>query len=253
MIVPEFRSVSTVTYSCAIERRLIDCQVLNGSALSSGQPPLDRSLPRFQRESRGLIAGDLHLFRDSFDRRDFEPRDRHRFKQGDEPSAWLRPRDMGLANSEFRAVNPRDTGLEHGDIPTGIEVSPLSLAVIVGGAFLVTFWTSEPPQWLMGQFQRDLHLFHLEIHLLNAQTRQHFNKPLVLHERRSTIFPPIHPKPGSPDVNRILYVRSIDQMKKPARSNKIPKCRCPVLPCLELAKSINHYRFFQTVSPTPVL
>ena len=126
-------------------RSLVDCQVLNGSTLSSGQPTPDRSF----HDSRGLVPGDLHLFRDIFDRRDLEPRDSHRLKQGGEPSAWLSPRNVGLANSVVRAVNPRDAGLDHGDIPTGVKVSPLSLSMIVGGALLVTFWTLELPQWLM--------------------------------------------------------------------------------------------------------
>ena len=121
------------------KRRLIDNQVLKGLALSSGQPPIERSLPRFQRVTRGFVPGDLHLFRDSFDRCDFEPRDRQHLKQGGEPSAWLRPRDVGLANSVVWAVNPQDTGLDQGDIPTGIEVSPLSPAMIMGGALVVTF------------------------------------------------------------------------------------------------------------------
>jgi transposase len=67
-------------------------------------------------------------------------------------------------------------------------MSLLSLAMIVGGTLLVTFWTPEPPQWLMGQFQRDLHLLHLEIHLVDApgsaQAKQLFEKFFVLHDRR---------------------------------------------------------------------
>jgi len=100
-----------------LKRRFIDRQVLKGSALSSVQPPLDRPLPRFQRDSRGLVPGDLHLFRDIFDRRDLEPQDRHRLKQRGEPSAWLCPMHVGLANSVLQAVNPGDTSLDHGDIP----------------------------------------------------------------------------------------------------------------------------------------
>ena len=185
-----------------LKRRFIDRQVLNGSTLSSGQPPLDRPL----HDSRGFVPGDLHLCRDCFNRRDFEPRDRHRLKQGGEPSAWFRPRNVGLANSVFREVNPGNIGLDHGDIPAGIEVSPLSLSMIVGGAFLVTFWTPEPPQWLMGQFQRDLHLFHLEVHLLDApgstQAKQLLVKFFVLHDRRISwiphFFTPTHTKVRSP-------------------------------------------------------
>ena len=115
---------------------------------------------------------------------------------------------MGLANTVIRVVNPRDAGLNYGDIPTGIKVSPLSLSMIVGGALLVTFWTPEPPQWLMGQFQSDLHLFNLEIHLLDApgstQAKQFFIKFFVLHDRRISriphFFTPTHTKPGSPAV-----------------------------------------------------
>ena len=116
----------------------------------------------------------------------------------------------------FRAVNPGNIGLDHGDIPAGIEVSPLSLAMIVGGAFLVrlwaTFWTPEPPQWLMSQFQRDPHLFHLEIHLLDtprsAQAKQLFIKFFVLHDRRISWIPhffiPTQTKVGSPKIKECL-------------------------------------------------
>ena len=68
----------------------------------------------------------------------------------------------------FRSVDPGNSGLDHGDIPTGVEVPPLTLAMVVGVALLVTVRVREPPKWLMGQFQGDLHLLDLEFNLLNA-------------------------------------------------------------------------------------
>jgi len=88
----------------------------------------------------------------------------------------------------FRAVDPGDTSLDHGDIPTSVEVPPLALAMIVGGALLVTFRAPKPPKWLMGQFQCDLHLFHLEVDFLNApgsgQAKQLFVEFFVLDDGR---------------------------------------------------------------------
>ena len=93
-----------------------------------------------------------------------------------------------MKNSVFRAVDPGNTSLDRGDVPTGVEVPPLALAMIVGGALLVTFRTPEPPKWLMGQFQCDFRLFHLEVDLLNApgsgQARQLFVEFFVLHGGR---------------------------------------------------------------------
>ena len=71
-------------------------------------------------------------------------------------------------NSMLLAVYPGDVGLNHCDKSTGVEVPPLTLAMVVGGALFVTVRTLEPPIWLMGQFQGDLHLFDLEVDLLNA-------------------------------------------------------------------------------------
>jgi hypothetical protein len=133
-----------------LRRRLIDCQVLNWSALSSGQPPLDLSLD----DSRRPDPGDLHLLRDCFDRRDHESRDYDCLKQGGLLSAWNVQRDTGVANSVFQAVNPGGTGLNQGDMPKCIEVSSLSLSMILGRVLIVTFWITNPPQRLMNHFRR---------------------------------------------------------------------------------------------------
>jgi hypothetical protein len=86
----------------------------------------------------------------------------------------------------FRAVDPGNSGLDHGGVPTGVEVSPLALAMIVGGALLVPFRAPEPLKRLMGQFQCDLHLFHPEVDFLNApgsgQAKQLFIEFFVLHD-----------------------------------------------------------------------
>jgi hypothetical protein len=107
-----------------------------------------------------------------------------------------------------RAVNPGNIGLDQDGIPTGIEVSPLSLAMIVGGPLLATFGTPESPQWLISQFQRGLHLFHLEIHRLSApssaQAKQLIVKFFVLLDRRISwilhFFTPTHTKVRSPPI-----------------------------------------------------
>ena len=103
----------------------------------------------------------------------------------------------------FQTVDPRNSGLDYGHVPTGVEVPPLTLAMIVGGALLVTYRAPKPPKWLMGQLQCDLHLFHQEVDLLNApgsgQARQLFIEFFVLHTGGS------HKSPDfSPDPNKSL-------------------------------------------------
>jgi hypothetical protein len=95
-----------------------------------------------------------------------------------------------LTNSVFRAVDQGNSGFNHRDIPTDIEVPPLTLAMVVGGAILVTVRAPEPPKWLIGQLQGDLHLLDLEVDLLNApgsgQAKQLFIELYILHDRRVT-------------------------------------------------------------------
>jgi hypothetical protein len=43
------------------------------------------------------------------------------------------------------AVNPGSFGFNHRDKSTGIEVSPLTMAMIVCGTFLITFRVPESP------------------------------------------------------------------------------------------------------------
>ncbi len=130
----------------------------------------------------------IFICSDRLDRCDFEPRDRQRLKQRCEPSDWFRPRIVSLTNSVFQAVNPGNTGLDHGDIPTGVKAPSLTLAMVVGGAILVTLRAPEPPKWLVGQFQCDLHLLDLEADLLNApgsgQAKQLFIELFVLQNRK---------------------------------------------------------------------
>ncbi len=97
---------------------------------------------------------------------------------------------MSLTNSVFRAVDPGNSGLDHGDIPTGVEVPPLTLAMVLGGAFPVTVRAPQPLKWLMGQLECDLHLFDLEVDLLNVpgsgQSRQLFIEFFILPDGRTS-------------------------------------------------------------------
>lgn len=118
---------------------------------------------------------------------------------------------------QTRFDRPGSSRLDHGDIPTGVEVPLRTLAMIVSGTLLVPVRALEPPKWLMGQFQCDLPLFHLEVDLQNAsgsgQVRQLFNEDLSLARREDLIHLPIlhptHTKFRSPKVRSLNKLRTI--------------------------------------------
>jgi hypothetical protein len=91
------------------------------------------------------------------------------------------------------AVYPGDVGLNHCDKSTGVEVSPLTVSMIMGRTLLVTLRASESPFRFMGQSHCDLHFGHFEIHLPDApgssQAEQLFVKFFVLHSQRVS-YPP---------------------------------------------------------------
>jgi hypothetical protein len=93
-----------------------------------------------------------------------------------------------LTTSVFRTVNPGNPGLDPGDIPTGVEVPPQKLALVVAGAFRVISLVPEPPEWLMSQSQGDPHLSHLVIHLLDVpgsgQAKPLFQDFFLSHDGR---------------------------------------------------------------------
>jgi len=139
-------------------------------------------------DSRGLVPGGLHLFRDRVDRGDFEPQDRSHLKPGGEPSARFRPREVGLTTSVFGTVDPGNPGLDPRGIPTGVEVPPRTLALVVVGAFRVIFLAPGPPEWLMSQSQGDPYLSHLVIHLFDVpgsgQAKPLFKDFFLSHDGR---------------------------------------------------------------------